>query len=231
MYCVNCGVRLADTEKVCPLCGVTAYHPEISRKEGEELYPSHRQPEPQVNSKTALIVISTLLLIVNAIIILVDARASGRLLWSGYVSGALGLMYIWFVLPFWFRKPNPVIFVPCSFAAVALYLLYINFETGGNWFLTFAFPVTGGICLIVTAVVTLLRYVRKGSLYVIGSALMALGAFMPLVEFLIFITFPGMRFGVWFYYPLIALAMLGAMLIFLAINQNAREIMERKFFI
>ena len=231
MYCVNCGVRLADTEKVCPLCGVAAYHPDIPRREGEALYPSQRQPEPQVNSKTALIVITTLLLIVNTIILLVDFRSTGRLMWSGYVSGALGLIYVMLVLPFWFRKPNPVIFVPCSFVAVALYLLYINFETGGNWFLSLAFPVTGGLCLISTAVVTLLRYVRKGSLYVVGGALMALGAFMPLVEFLIYITFPGLRFGVWFYYPLIALALLGSMLIFLAINRNAREIMERKFFI
>lgn len=231
MYCVNCGVRLADTEKVCPLCGVAVYHPDVPRKAGEPLYPSQRQPEPQVNSKIALVVITTLFLIINAIILLVDYRSTGRLMWSGYVSGALGLAYVCFVLPAWFKKPNPVIFVPCGFAAAALYLLYINFETGGHWFLSFAFPVTGGLCLIVSAVVTLLRYVRKGSLYVVGGALMALGAFMPLVEFLIHITFDGIRFGVWFYYPLIALMMLGGMLIFLAINPNAREIMERKFFI
>ena len=185
MYCVNCGVRLADTEKVCPLCGVTAYHPDLPREKGESLYPSQRQPEPQVNSRIALIVITTLVLLINAIIILVDVQSSGKLLWSGYVSGALGLLYICIALPCWFKKPNPVIFVPCGFAAAALYLLYINLETGGHWFLSFAFPVTGGICLIVTAVVTLLRYVRKGSLYVIGGALMALGAFMPLVEFLL----------------------------------------------
>lgn len=231
MYCANCGVRLADTEKTCPLCGVAAYHPDLPRSNGAPLYPAGRQAQPQMNSKTALVVISTLFLIVAVTIIICDIKVSGMRLWSGYVSGALGVAYVIAVLPLWFKKPNPVIFVPCGFAAVALYLLYINFETGGSWFLSFAFPVTGGICLIVSAVVTLLRYVRKGSLYVFGGALMALGAFMPLVEFLICITFSGREFGVWFYYPLTVLGMLGGMLIFLAINQNLRESMERKFFI
>ena len=35
-------------------------------------------------------------------------------------------------LPLWFRRPNPVIFVPVDFAAIGLYLLYINFATGGR---------------------------------------------------------------------------------------------------
>mgnify|MGYP001071229356 CR=1 FL=1 len=27
MYCVNCGVELADSETVCPLCGTRVFHP------------------------------------------------------------------------------------------------------------------------------------------------------------------------------------------------------------
>ena len=39
MYCINCGVRLEDTEKVCPLCHTTVpFHPDIERKEAESLY-------------------------------------------------------------------------------------------------------------------------------------------------------------------------------------------------
>ena len=83
------------------------------------------------------------------------------------------LLYILAVLPLWFRRPNPVIFVPADFAAIGLYLLYINFATGGHWFLTFALPVTGTIGVLVTTVVTLLRYLSRGYLYIFGGALMA----------------------------------------------------------
>lgn len=230
MYCVNCGVKLADTEKVCPLCGVTAYHPEIARSEGEPLYPE-RLPAPQVKPQVAQVVYTVLLLLPALVCWLCDQQISGMVTWSGYVIGALGLLYVALVLPAWFRKPNPVIFVPCTFVAVGLYLLYISLATGGGWFLSFAFPITGGVALIVTAVVTLLKYVRRGQLYIFGGAIIALGGMTVLAEFLSVITFGLDRFFGWSFYPLVVAALLGGLLIFLAICRPARETMERKIFL
>lgn len=231
MYCINCGVKLADTETRCPLCGIEAFHPELIRGEAEPLYPRHRYPAPPVNSRAAQIVVTTFLLMALFTTLVIDLQINAGVTWSGFVIGALAMSYVLFVLPYWFRKPNPVIFVPCGFAAIGLYLLYINCATGGSWFLSFAFPVTGGIGIIVTTVVVLLKYLRRGRLYILGGAFIALGAFMPLMEFLIYKTFDRPRFGVWCMYPLIALVLLGGMLIFLAICRPARETMERKFFL
>ena len=230
MYCINCGVKLADSEKKCPLCGVVPYHPDLPRPEGRPLYPVNRYPSTEVKPKAAQAVILALFLLPLVTTLLVDLRISGAVTWSGYVIGALVLGYVTLALPGWFQKPNPVIFVPCGFAAVGLYLLYINFATGGKWFLGFAFPVVGCIGLIVTAVVTLTRYLRHGRLYIFGGAFMALGGFMLLMEFLIVMTF-GLRFVGWSIYPLAALVLLGGFLIYLAINHTAREMMERKLFI
>lgn len=231
MYCINCGVKLADSEKQCPLCGTVPFHPDIPRPEGERLYPADRRPAPQVSPRGAQVVVTTLFLMALLITLLCDLQISGAMTWSGYVIGALLVAYVILVLPGWFRQPNPVIFVPCSFAAVGLYLLYIDLATGGGWFLSFAFPVVGAVGLITTAEVTLLRYLRRGRLYIVGGAFLAVGAFMPLMEFLITITFPGTRFVGWSIYPLIVLGLFGAMLIFLAICRPARETMERKFFL
>lgn len=230
MYCVNCGVKLADTEEKCPLCGVVCFHPDLPRPEAAGLYPS-QGPAPKVNSKAAQIIAATLFLLPALITLQVDMQISGSVTWSGFVIGALAVVYVALVLPLWFRRPNPVIFVPCDFAVVGSYLLYINFAVGGNWFLSFALPVTGGVCLIVTTVVALLRYVRRGVLYILGGAIMALGAFMPLVEFLSNITFDISKVFAWSLYPMTALVLLGGMLIFLAICRPARQTMERKFFI
>ena len=162
---------------------------------------------------------------------LCDIQLNDSVTWSGFVTGAILLCYIIVVLPMWFRRPNPVIFVPCDFAAIGTYLLYIDLATGGRWFMTFAFPLTGGVCLIVTAVVTLLRYVPKGALYTLGGASIALGGLMLLTEFLVNITFHVDRFFGWSLYPLIALVILGGLLIFLAICRPARQTLARKFFI
>lgn len=231
MYCIKCGVELADTEKTCPLCGTVVFHPDFPREERESLYPPVSNSNLQVSRWGTLVIISTVFLLPMLITLLCDLQISGGVTWSGYVAGALLVGYVICVLPYWFKRPNPVIFVPCGFAAVGLYVLYINLVTGGEWFLSFAFPVIGYVALVVTAVVTLLRYVKRGGLYIFGGALIAMGCLMPLMEFLINITFGTKKFLMWSFYPLIVLALLGGMLIFLAICRPARESMERKFFI
>lgn len=231
MYCINCGVKLADTEKRCPLCGTVVFHPELNRPEAEPLYPQDQVPVPKVNSRIANVIVTAAFLLPILITLLCDLQMNGGVTWSGFVIGGLVVGYVILVLPTWFRKPNPVIFVPCGFVAVGLYLLYINLATGGHWFLSFAFPVVGAVGLIVTTVVTLLRYVRRGRLYVFGGAAIALGAFMPVMELLMNLTFHFQKFKWWSLYPMIPLVLLGGVLFFLAAYRPARESMERKFFI
>ena len=229
MYCAKCGVGLADTEKKCPLCGVRAYHPDIHRPAEDGLYPDHL-PRPRMKASTAHAVLIALFLIPLLVSIQCNIVINGAFTWSAYIAGALVMCYVWVILPTWFRKPNPVIFVPCDFAALALYLLYINYSVGGHWFLPFVLPTLGFVAVVVTTVITLMRYVPRGRLYIFGSAILALGLYMPIMETLICITF-AKKFVFWFIYPLNALVVLGGMLIFLAIVRPARETMERKFFI
>lgn len=231
MYCIQCGVKLADTENKCPLCGTVPYHPTIRRTEAIPLYPRNRYPAIRINRWGALITATTAFLLPLLITLLCDLRINGHVTWSGYSMGALAVLYILTVLPFWFKAPNPVIFVPCDFAAALLYLLYINLASGGHWFMPFAFPTVGFLCLLVTALVTLLRYTRRGRLYIFGGAAVLLGAFMPLMELLLNITFARPHYAAWSIYPMTALVLLGGMLIFLAICRPARETMEQKFFL
>lgn len=228
MYCVMCGVKLEDTEEKCPLCATPVMYPQ-PKPAAQPLYPKDRYT--QIKAKPGVIngFVLILFLIPLLLSFFIDWQTDQRLSWFGYAAGGMLLGYVVIALPLWFRKPNPVIFVPCDFAAIILYLLYIDLSTGGGWFLPFAFPVTGALGLIVTAVVTLTRYLRRGKLYVFGGALMALGTFMPLLELLLGITF-GLHTVFWSVYPFTALLLLGASLIYLAINKTARERIERKLF-
>lgn len=231
MYCVFCGVKLADSEQYCPLCGTEAIRPAALKSQAELLYPRKQYPNVQLSPVKAMTIITVLFLLPILITLQCDLLITGSVTWSGYVIGGLLVAYVAFALPGWFKKPNPAIFVPCSFVAIGAYLLYINLATGGSWFLSFAFPVTGVVGLVVTAVTVLLRYVRRGILYILGGAMLALGFFMPLMEFLLTITFPSIVFMGWFLFPLTALVLLGGTLIFLAICRPARESAERKLFI
>lgn len=230
MYCINCGVRLADTEKKCPLCGTVLYHPDLKQPEGDELYPTERLPIREKSSHLGHMVLTLLFLITAGVVLYYDLSLDGYMEWSGYVIGALTVTYVSIALPMWFTRPNPVIFFPCAMASVCVYLLYISLATHGGWFLSFAFPVTGGVTLIVECAIVLMRYLRRGKLFIFGGSVAALGAFMLLTEFLMSITFESVRFIGWCFYPIIVLGTVGAFLIFLGICRPARESIERKVF-
>lgn len=229
MYCIKCGVELADTERKCPLCNTVVCHPDFDNVSESPLYPSNKLPECKSDAKSLNGAIIILFLIPLSICLVADLLVDGTLEWFGYVVGALVVAYIAFALPLWFRKPTPVIFVPCNFVSVGLYLSYINYATNGKWFMSFVFPLVGGLCLITCTVVSLMYYLRRGGLYIIGGSLIALGLFMLLVEFLMGITFD-MHFIGWSIYPLVVFALVGCLLIYFAINRKAREVLKRKLF-
>ena len=232
MYCIKCGVELADSEKRCPLCGTPVFHPDLPRNLTEPPYPADRRIRREdVNRSGILFVLTVVALLPAILVLLCDWRINGTIVWSGYAAGAIGLLYVMIVLPLWFRHPNPVIFVPVDFAAIGLYLLYIDFATGGHWFLSFAFPVTGAIGLLVTAVVVLTRYLHSGRLYIYGGAFILAGGLAVLVEFLINLTFQLHETFFWSFYPLAAGVILGLMLIIIAICKPLRESLQRKFFL
>ena len=229
MYCVKCGVQLADTEKKCPLCNTVVYHPEITQESAPALYPSKKMPKSAFGRAFLCGAVLILFLLPLIVTLFSDLQFDGELDWFGYATGALILVYLIFAFPLWFKNPNPVIFVPCDFAACMLYLLYIEQATGGDWFLPFALPLSLGAALITCTLITLLRYLPKGKLYAIGGSLMALGAFVLMIELLMDLTFD-MCFIGWSVYPLISFFLIGGLLIYLAINSVAREKIERKIF-
>ena len=229
MYCIKCGVKLETSEEVCPLCGTAVCHPDVKIDREKQLYPKGRIPEIKHRSKAFNGAVIIMFLIPIVVSFLADFHFDREIRWFAYVLGALVIGYTVFALPLWFEKPNPVIFTPCVVAETIGYLLYINCVNGGGWFLSFAFPVAGGFGLIATAVVALLYYVRKGKLYIWGGAFILTGGFIMLIEFFMSITFDIEFFG-WSLYPLSVLVLLGGLMIYLAINKSAREVMERKLF-
>lgn len=230
MYCANCGVRLADTEQKCPLCGTAAYHPDLQRSPVTPLYPNDRYPVETVRPKVAQVIVLILFLLPMATTLLIDLQVNRQVTWSGYVAGALALCYVLLALPGWFQRTNPAVFVPCDFAAAALFLLYINRTTGGNWFCSFALPIVIAAGTILTTMVVLLRYLRRGKLYVFGGGVIAFGGLTVLIEALMVTAF-GRSFIGWSAYPMLGTLALGGFLLYLGANRAAREMMERKLFI
>ena len=233
MYCVKCGVELADTENKCPLCGTAVYHPDITREKVSPTYPEYVKQAPNMRPQGILFIITTIAVMAVSIVLFCDLYLGGGMTWSGYPVGGIILFYTLFVLPQWFYRPNPVIFVPVSFGVLGLYLLYIDYASGGGWFLTFALPILIYVTLCASALTALLRYTRRGRLYIAGACFIACGVLCQLVEFFLNLTFldrPLFDFF-WSIIPLIACFLAGMMLIVIAIVKPWRESLKKRFFI
>jgi hypothetical protein len=227
MYCINCGVKLENGLEKCPLCNTVVPIP--NPKTEEPAYPVNKRPKIKAKSKALSGALLIILFIPLILTFFADIHDNQKIDWFGYVAGALFVAYIILALPIWFRNPNPVIFIPCDFAATLPYLFYINWALDGNWFWSFALPICLVLALITSALITLLHYLKKGRLFIIGGFLIALGLFILLLEFLMSQTFQ-IVFSGWSIYPLVTFALFGGMLIFLAINRSARAMLERKLF-
>ena len=231
MYCVNCGVKLAEGERVCPLCQTEVYHPALGDNSGERSYPTERIPPNRVSSWGTLFILTLLFVLPIIIAPLSNIHISDKMTWSWYVVLGTLLGYVIFILPMWFSHPNPVIFVPVDFGAIALFLLFVDLYTGGtHWFLPFALPLTLGLAVIICTAVTLLRYIKRGKLYIFGGSFLATAILIAMTELLL-VRFDSISYIGWSWYPALVLFLLGMSLILVAIIRPLRESLEKKFFL
>lgn len=231
MYCIKCGVELTDGQTICPVCSTRVYHPDVPIKEAAPTYPKKDFESEEFNRRGILFVITIIFLLLTGLAVMFNISLIGSLTWGGYVAGGMGVAYFCVIMPLWFKKTTPAVFVPVGFTSIILYLLYINLHTGGNWFLSFAFPVAGTLGLILTAITTLCHYVKKGWLYTIGGGLIALGIWTLLIELFLHLTFTLPTHIIWSPYPCATFVVFGLMLIIIAIVKPLRESLRRVFYV
>ena len=230
MYCVKCGVKLSEGQRICPLCETKVYHPDFLKIDNPT-FPRKEFASEAINRTGLLFVITVITLLPMLLPLIMEWVLTDVIVWSGYVTGGVLLAYILAVLPCWFRHPTPAVFVPLDFAAILLYVLFINLQNGGGWFLSFAFPVVGALGVIVTAASVLLYYLKRGKLYVWGGTLIALGLWTVLIEGMVFITFDVKSVVSWSLCTLIALTVLGMLLLLIAIVKPWKETLRKIFYI
>lgn len=232
MFCIKCGIELSEGQKICPICQTRVYHPDFKQSDALPTYPRKAFKSEEINIRGLLFIITLLHLIPVVFALILDLNLNGRIDWMGYVVGSVVFLYVCAVLPLWFKKPNPVVFVPCDFFTLAIFLWNINLKADGTWFWTLALPITVGVCLITTAMIVLLRYLRHGRLFIFGGGFILSGCVVLLIEHLMHITFNVNHTGfAWSLYPMVFLAIIGVGLIVIEIVKPFKESLKKIFFL
>ena len=87
-YCVQCGVKLADTEKNCPLCGTPVQNPNVTEPSAEKpIYPAQQFSPVAMRAQrnTVLLITAVVMLIPVLTTLISDLSISGTVTWSRYV--------------------------------------------------------------------------------------------------------------------------------------------------
>jgi predicted outer membrane lipoprotein len=164
------------------------------------------------------------------ITMLLDMISGGRLSWSAYVIGAVALVYISILFPFYFRKYHTVIFLTADCCALLLYLLFIERANGGSWFLRLGLPLTVAFSVSVIALALLFTETRFSLLVKAGAVLITTGLFIVCIEIIIRrYVYESLRI-VWSSYALIPCLVLGAAALVLEHRKNLKERIRRRLF-
>lgn len=230
MYCVKCGVKLAEHIEACPLCQTPVWNPD-NTKSAERSYPAVYPKRPDaVSRRRMLAAFFTILCLLGAgVPVLVCLRLYGGTGWSDFPLFGVSTAYILFVVPMWFRLPRVIACLAADFAAIVGYLYFLCEKTGGSWFLTYGLPITMVLGLFVIFFVGMLGKCKAKRLLLLGTGFCLIGTFCLLVDLFGHLAF-GTRLLIWGPYPFGCCLLVGGFFFVASRIRPLREQLERTFF-
>ena len=229
-YCVNCGVELDPTARVCPLCGTRVINPRCPADPlAPPPFPLHRREVEPVDRRSLGFLLTGVLLSVSACCAVLNALVFfPRTPWSLYVAGAAALLWVWAALPLLARPPLPLCLL-AGLAAAAGFLALVAALTGGwHWYGRLALPVVALTGLLGAAPGWCLfrRHSRLTSLVV---TLAALGLYLLALEALIDLCLRGRYRPGWSVIAAAAILVAGVFLLVVRLQPRLRAEFRRRF--
>lgn len=233
-YCVNCGVELEKTERICPLCGVEVNNPREPHAPFEvRPYPTRLDPvNAKINRRFIAAILSIALAFPVILSIVVNLVYSGHVGWSLYVAGSLAMFWVWLVPPFLWRRSEFLRIVAPDLLAVLLFLFLIYaMNPRQEWFRLLALPLVLLSSLLILLIGWLISSHRLRGFYIPAVIIAASGSVVPAIEILT------ERFAVgsfkvdWSLYVLIPGLAVSAVLIAIARRQSVREEIHKRLHI
>jgi len=178
-YCVNCGVKLEESLKKCPLCNTPVYHP-IETKDTEHIPPYAKEKgEVGIVRKTDQVILISVFIICTAVGCgLLNLLVFQQGMWSIYVIGLCCILWIFFIPVMIYQKLPFVLMIFFDGAAVASYCAFIAYRYDGwDWYIGIALPIIGMAVLFITLIGFLYQRVSKSILFTAVTVVLGIGMF------------------------------------------------------
>lgn len=190
-YCVNCGVKLKEDARVCPLCDCPVINPyeEYKKYSGEKAAPQPLSTDtaPVANWRDLTHFIISLTLSLGAVsCCIINLCISHKLTWSLIAVAACITAYICVALPIKKRTLLPELSVLFDFFAVAFSVTVVAWRMNDfGWALKFAYPLSAAVALCADYIVFLVRKHKIRYFHILALGSVLAGAISVLTELLL----------------------------------------------
>jgi hypothetical protein len=232
-YCVECGVKLADSQKACPLCHTPVLNPNLPADHAPQSpWPdAEEQPQRHIDRGYAAQLSIVAILIPMLTVLLLDVFGGGGV-WSPFVMGALALLWVAIAVPLLFRFRRPYAYVALDALAAVGYLALIAALTGGmGWYLGIVMPLLVLLGATTLLMLLALRRVEMPVLYRLSLAVLLFGLFLMGLEIIVDLNARGRVALVWSVYAAIPLGVVALMMAGLEHNHALKDEIRRRLFI
>lgn len=174
-YCVNCGVELEKGCQSCPLCDTPVINPREGHKPPDiPAYPEIVKIPKATQKRFTVFVISMVMLLPNIVLAVLDMAflQSGA---ASFVFGASMVVWLWFLFPFLWKKPIPVVLLGIDALALIGFLKFCSLKTttSPGWFGSLVLPVVITLWAICNVFIFWLKKPRSGTSKAIAGIIAA----------------------------------------------------------
>lgn len=232
-YCVNCGVKLADSEKKCPLCQTEVINPNIIiQKSISKPYPDNTITFKILPNSVKTLLVTVIFILPVAVSLICNYSISSVISWSKFVVLSLIFAYsisIYSILCF--KRNSNVFNILVYHVLLCTYLFAMNKLCKGNWFLTFAVPLVLLLFIYFLVITLVITRNHLTKLFCTGFIMLLSGVFCVFLETILNFAFKFRTTILWSIYPCITLFIISIVLFIIDFNKPLKEQLGKKLFL
>jgi hypothetical protein len=228
-YCVNCGVKLKESEKVCPLCNTKVINPNNLKTEFIPAYSQNIEKTKKVNKKYLCFLITIILMGVTIITVLCNLIFTGNITWSIYVVASILFLNskLSFVL---FKNKFFPLFIDLLTTETLIYVIaYLN--NGLHWFYYLVCP----FIFIIWIYIILCTFVLSKKKYNLLRRFSVAFSFISVILLIIESCIDMYKYEKitinWSIYAILPIIIIGTILFLISYNRKLIEEIKQRIFI
>lgn len=228
-YCVNCGVKLKKSEKVCPLCNTRVINPNILNNEYKPVYSTIVEEYHKINTKYLCMLITEILFVVALITVLCDFIITKNFTWSIYVVASI--IYLDSKLSFILYKKKfiPLIIELLSTEGLLFVIAYLN--NGLHWFLYLVCPFIFIVWLYIILCIFIFRNKKYNFLRRFALAFSSISVILLVIESCIDLFINEKIFLTWSIYASLPIIIISILTFIISYNKRLLDEIKQRIFI